>query len=176
MKSNKCFRCNLLQVFVSLILLSTILCANVTETSRNYRAIDGSGWSFSQSAPSPQSVLPSNQAQNSPPYHEKYETQSSWPKQGALMGNPLYGVFPVIFLIGLAALILIPLLFFVFSPYGLTMGQGSYAHKRSDEWNMKSFKKNIVDLAANVGDAIDKYSGIASLAMSVASLSDKKKI
>lgn len=112
--------------------------------------------------------------QSTPPT-ENYEARYMGPKQNALIGSPFYGIFPVIFLIGLAAIIIIPLLFWTFSPYGFAYGQG-LGRQRSmmDDWDMASFKKHILELAVNVGDAIDKYGGLASAAMSMASESPGK--
>lgn len=128
----------------------------------------GGAWTYSPAAAASHSG-PS--VQSTQPQHEKYEGHYVGPKQGALIGSPFYGVFPVIFLIGLAAIIIIPLLFFTFSPYGFAYSQGQYGRKRSlvDDWDMGTFKKQILDLAVNVGDAIDKYGGLASAAVSMAS-------
>lgn len=105
------------------------------------------------------------QSHHSPPAQEKYEHHYMGPKQGGLVGAPFYGVFPIIFLIGLAAIIIIPLLFFTFSPMGFAgFGQGAYGRKRSlaDEFDLGPFKRNMLDLIVTVSDAIEKYGGLAA--------------
>jgi hypothetical protein len=110
-----------------------------------------------------------------PPAQEKFEHHYVGPKQGGMIGAPFYGVFPIIFLIGLAAIIIIPLLFFTFSPMGFAggFGQGAYGRKRSlgDDFDLGAFKRNMVDMIVTVSDAIEKYGGLAA-AMSG---TDKKK-
>lgn len=133
----------------------------------SYKESNGA-WTYS-----PATAASHPPVQSTQPQHEKYEAHYVGPKQGALIGSPFYGVFPVIFLIGLAAIIIIPLLFFTFSPYGFAYSQGQYGRKRSivDDWDMETFKKQIIELAVNVSDAIDKYGGLASAAVSMASAS-----
>ena len=83
-----------------------------------------------------------------------------------MVGAPFYGVFPIIFLIGLAAIIIIPLLFFTFSPMGFAgFGQGAYGRKRSitDDLDLVAFKRNMLDVIVAVSDAIEKYGGIAAV-------------
>lgn len=113
--------------------------------------------------------------QHGPPAQEKFEHHYVGPKQGGMIGAPFYGVFPVIFLIGLAAIIIIPLLFFTFSPMGFGggFGQGAYGRKRSltDDLDLGAFKRNMLDMIVTVSDAIEKYGGLAA-AMSG---SDKRK-
>lgn len=161
------------KLILSLAVALLVTCVNSTDPNlqASYKESGGS-WTYSPSA-SASHVAPPVQATQ--PQHEKYEAHYMGPKQGALIGSPFYGVFPVIFLIGLAAIIIIPLLFFTFSPYGFAYSQGQYGRKRSmvDDWDMTTFKKNILDLAVNVGDAIDKYGGLASAAVSMASASSR---
>ena len=146
-----------------------VACVNSTDPNLQAAYKESAGaWTYNPSASASHVAAP---PQSTQPQHEKYEAHYMGPKQGALIGSPFYGVFPVIFLIGLAAIIIIPLLFFTFSPYGFAYSQGQYGRKRSmvDDWDMASFKKHILDLAVNVGDAIDKYGGLASAAVSMAS-------
>lgn len=161
-----------IQVYKSLcILVITLSVTSVLATDPNLQASykeSGGAWTYS---PATAASHAGATIQSTQPQHEKFEGHYVGPKQGALIGSPFYGVFPVIFLIGLAAIIIIPLLFFTFSPYGFAYSQGQYGRKRSlvDDWDMESFKKNILELASNVGDAIDKYGGLASAAVSMAS-------
>ena len=106
------------------------------------------------------------QATHQAPAQEKFEHHYVGPKQGGMIGAPFYGVFPVIFLIGLAAIIIIPLLFFTFSPMGFGggFGQGAYGRKRSlaDDLDLGAFKRNMLDMIVTVSDAIEKYGGLAA--------------
>lgn len=163
--------CQSILLLVSMTIMAAGQSTDQANLERNYKEAAGA-WTYAQSSPVVQHGSPP--AQQNQPHHEKYEAQYNYPKQGALVGNPFYGVFPVIFIIGLAALIIIPLLFFTFSPYGFAYSQGQYARKRSiDDFDMQWFKKHIMDLAVNVGEAMDKYGGIASLAMSMAAPTNK---
>ena len=154
-----------------LVVALSVTC--VLSTDPNLQASykeSGGAWTYSPAAAASHAGAT---VQSTQPQHEKFEGHYVGPKQGALIGSPFYGVFPVIFLIGLAAIIIIPLLFFTFSPYGFAYSQGQYGRKRSlvDDWDMESFKKQILELATNVGEAIDKYGGLASAAVSMASAS-----
>lgn len=159
------------------LLIVALSVSGVLSTDPNLQATykeSGGAWTYS---PAASASHPGATVQSTQPQHEKFEGHYVGPKQGALIGSPFYGVFPVIFLIGLAAIIIIPLLFFTFSPYGFAYSQGQYGRKRSlvDDWDMESFKKQILELATNVGDAIDKYGGLASAAVSMASAASHSK-
>lgn len=148
---------------ISILLLSVTISSVCSTSTLNQDPTYGkdtsgqsSAWQYAQ------------QSAASPTHHEKtYEGGHHYghvgTRQGALIGSPLYGVFPIIFLIGLAAIIIIPLLFFTFSPYGFAggYGQSAFAKKRSllDEWDGPSLKKNLLDLIVTVSEAIEKYGG-----------------
>ncbi|KAI1307219.1 hypothetical protein HDE_00826 [Halotydeus destructor] len=79
-------------------------------------------------------------------------------RQGALLGGPIGMFLPFIFLLGLGALIFIPLMFLFISP--LTMGYGGnvgYGRKRSITEDFMS-KSNLLDLVGQFSQAIEKYS------------------
>lgn len=147
---------------ISIILLVSLtnICSATTlnnSPDQNYGKDNGqssSAWQYAQ-----QSAAPSHHEKTYDGGHGHYVGT----RQGALIGSPLYGVFPIIFLIGLAAIIIIPLLFFTFSPMGFAggYGQSAFAKKRSllDEWDGPSLRKNILDLIVTVSDAIEKYGG-----------------
>ena len=155
-----------LAVVLLITLCSAVSCQSLTteqQTQANHAQYkDAAGSQWSQYNPQP-SV---NQAASQhPPHHEKYEHHYVGPKQG-LVGAPFYGVFPIIFLIGLAAIIIIPLLFFTFSPYGFAggFGQGAYGRKRSfDSFDVETFKRGMLDLVTTVSDAIEKYGAMATV-------------
>lgn len=84
-------------------------------------------------------------------------------RQGALLGNPLLSILPVVFIVGLGALILVPLLFLLFNPIGGGFGggygspQGPFGKKRSVSEDF--MRKNLLDIVSTVSDAIEKYGG-----------------
>jgi ATP-dependent Zn protease len=153
-------------LFLLLSLCAAVSCQTLTTeqqsqgTHAQYKDASGNQWS--QYNPQPSTV---NQAASHQPHHEKYEHHYVGPKQG-LVGAPFYGVFPIIFLIGLAAIIIIPLLFFTFSPYGFAggFGQGAYGRKRSfDSFDVNTFKRGMLDLVTTVSDSIEKYGAMATV-------------
>ena len=155
-------------MIVFLTLCSLAVCqtstSTSTETSSNLphaQYKDASGTQWNQYNPQA-SISPSASQHQAHHDHQHYMSAS---KQG-LVGAPFYGVFPIIFLIGLAAIIIIPLLFFTFSPYGFAAGMSSgYGRKRSmvDSFDVNSFKKGMLDMVTTVSDAIEKYGAMASV-------------
>ena len=159
-----------LPITTTIIILIAAKCCHSLTQDQTAQFKDASA-SWSNNYPSVQQQA----THQGPVAQEKFEHHYVGPKQGGMIGAPFYGVFPVIFLIGLAAIIIIPLLFFTFSPmgFGAGFGQGAYGRKRSlaDEFDMGVFRKNMLDVIVTVSDAIEKYGGIASALSAL----DKKK-
>lgn len=157
--SEMCPKWTLLSFVLSGCLVLSAANTSTTPDVTTYKDAAGVNWQY---APT--------QAGSAHGHHEKmydHHYGHMGTRQGALIGSPLYGVFPIIFLIGLAAIIIIPLLFFTFSPYGGFgggFGQGAYGRKRSlmDDWDLPSVKKNLLDLVITVSEAIEKYGAMDS--------------
>lgn len=92
-------------------------------------------------------------------FPQQHAAQHEWSignRQGALIGHPFATFLPLVFLIGLGAIILIPLVILLFSP----MGGGSYgAYGRKRSLTDDFFRKNLMDLVVEFSDAIEKYGG-----------------
>lgn len=88
-------------------------------------------------------------------------------RQGALLGNPMLSILPIVLLVGLGALILIPIAFLLFNPLGFGgglggggygVGTGPYGKKRSV--GEEHIRTNMLELVSQVSNAIEKYGGL----------------
>ena len=149
-------------IIVLLGLCTVATCQTLTSEAQLPQFKDASGAQWSQYNPQTSQTTVNQAASHHAPHHEHHYVG---PKQG-LVGAPFYGVFPIIFLIGLAAIIIIPLLFFTFSPYGFAGGFGQgYGRKRSlvDSFDVNTFKRGMLDLVTTVSDAIEKYGAMSTV-------------
>ena len=113
-------------------------------------------------------------------YPQQHAGHQSWDigqRQGALLGHPIITFLPIILLIGVGAILLIPLLIMLFSPMsgygGAGGGFGGFGKKRSitDDY----MRKNLLELVVQFSDAIEKYGGSFFDTSSSTPSKDKKK-
>lgn len=113
-------------------------------------------------APIPSPPHKSDGVKNKPPLDAvTFEPQkfNSRPKQQTGIAAPYPGVFHLIFCVAMVVLVVLPILFFVFTPFGFASNQGQFIHKRSLQYiaPLLSNTINLQAIAKKLDSAIDKY-------------------